>query len=54
MASSSETFAGTQRSGTSDSPGRRPRSSRDNPPLGSSLDGAHHATTCDCARVIAT
>ena len=29
------------------SPGRRSRSSRDSPPLGSSRDGAHHATTCD-------
>ncbi len=44
----------SQRSGTTDSPGRRPRSSRDSPPLGSSHDGDHHATTCDCARVIAT
>ena len=36
------------------SPGRRPRSSRDSPPLGSSQVGAHQATTCDWARVRAT
>ncbi len=45
MASSSEILSGEQRSGTAVSPGRRPRSRRDSPPLGSSYDGAHHATT---------
>ncbi|CFE45333.1 Uncharacterised protein [Mycobacterium tuberculosis] len=45
---------GVHRSGTCDWPGRRPRSNRDNPPLTSSNVGAHHATTCDCARVSAT
>ncbi len=54
IASASLIRGGSQRSGTTRSPGRRPRSSRDSPPLGSSLDGAHHATTCDCARVSAT
>ena len=49
-----EILPAEHRSGTAGSPGRRPRSRRDSPPLGSSHDGAHHATTCDCARVIAT
>jgi len=47
-------FAGWQISGTEPSPGPRPRSSLDSPPLGSSRDGAHQATTCACARVSAT
>ena len=54
IASSSEIFAGSHRSGTHGSPGRRSRNSRDRPPLGSSKAGDHHATTCACARVIAT
>ena len=54
IASSSESVCGTTQSGTAVAPGRRPRSSRDRPPFCSSRDGAHHATTCDCARVSAT
>ncbi|SIA21289.1 Uncharacterised protein [Mycobacteroides abscessus subsp. abscessus] len=53
-ASASEILAGEHLSGTDGFPGARPRNSRDSPPLGSSKDGAHHATTWDCARVSAT